>query len=100
MLGILSPYLSLPDEGKIVEAALRTIPFPGWVVNWDYELGSNEEGGPAVWVDLFAEEGAQAREFGRAASQLIPKIRQAIDSEGVNRWPYVRIRTAAEHKAR
>ncbi len=99
MLEILSPYLPLRDEGKNVEAALRTIPFPVWVVNWDYELGSNEEGGPAVWVDLFAEEGAPSREFGRAASQLIPKIRQALDREGISRWPYVRIRTAAEHKA-
>jgi hypothetical protein len=98
ILEILESYLPLPDEGRRVEAALRTIPFPGWVVNWDYELGSNEEGSPAVWVDLFVEEGAPSREFGRTASQLIPKIRQAIEAESVSRWPYIRIRTATEHK--
>ena len=100
ILEILAPYLPSPDEGKRVEAAFRTISFPAWVVNWDYELGSDEDGGPALWVDLFAEEGATSREFGRAASQLIPRIRQCLDGQGISRWPYVRIRTAAEHKSR
>jgi len=98
ILEILQPYLPMPDEAKKVEKALRGVTFPAWVVNWDYELGSDEEGGPAVWVNLFAEEGAPRSEFGRFASQIIPKIRLSLSTEGVNRWPYVRLRTATEHK--
>jgi hypothetical protein len=99
MLSILTPYLAQPEEAEQVGRAVRSVEFPLWVANWDYELGSDEEGNPAVWVDLFAEEGAPSREFGRAASQLIPKIRQRLNETGVNRWPYLRIRTVAEHKA-
>src|SRR5205823_5336662 len=43
ILTILEPYLPLPDEGRSVEAALRTVKFPAWVVNWDYELGSDAD---------------------------------------------------------
>ncbi len=98
ILEILQPYLPMPDEARKVEKALRGVTFPPWVVNWDYELGSDEEGGPAVWVNVFAGDGAPRSDFGRFASQIIPKIRQALSTEGINRWPYVRLRTAAEHK--
>ncbi len=102
ILDLLGPYLQTPEEDAKVEKAIDNLQsgaLPTWVVNWDYELGSDEEGGPAVWINLFVEEGAPSREFGRTASQLIPKLRQALTAQGVTRWPYVRIRTAAEHKA-
>ncbi len=89
ILEIMAPYLPVPDEAEQVEAALRSVEFPPWVVNWDYELGSDEEGGPAVWVNVFVEEGAPRSDFGRFALRISPKIRQALSAEGVNRWPYV-----------
>jgi hypothetical protein len=98
ILTILQPYLPVPDESRRVEKALRGVAFPSWVVNWDYELGSDEEGEPAVWVIVFAEDGAPRSEFGRFALQIIPKIRQAFSTEGVSRWPFVRLRTATEYK--
>ncbi len=85
ILELLQTYLPMPDEAKKVEKALRGVTFPPWLVNWDYELDSDEEGGPAVWVNVFAEEGASRSEFGRFALQIIPKIRQALLTEGVNR---------------
>ncbi len=99
ILQILEPYLPMPHEAKNVEKALRGVTFPSWVVNWDYELGSDQDGGPAVWVNVFTEEGAPRSEFGRFAARIIPKIRQALSSEGVDRWPYVRVRSATEHKS-
>jgi hypothetical protein len=99
IIEILQPYLPMPEEANRVEGALRTVAFPAWVVNWDYELGSDEEGGPAAWVNIFAEDGAPRNDFGRFALQIIPKIRQAFSTAGVDRWPYVRLRTAAEHKS-
>jgi hypothetical protein len=98
IVNILSPYLPTPEESKKVEKALRNVPFPPWVVNWDYELGSSEEGDPAVWVNVFAEGTVARSDYGRFGSQIIPKIRQALAAEGVRRWPYVRLRTATEYK--
>jgi hypothetical protein len=98
ILNILSPYLPTPEESKKVEKALRTVPFPPWVVNWDYELGSSEEGDAAVWVNIFAEGNVARSDYGRFGSQYIPKIRRALAAQGVQRWPYVRLRTATEYK--
>jgi hypothetical protein len=98
LLEVLQPYPPMTDEATRVAAALGRVTFPSWVVNWDYEFGADEEGSPAVWVNVFAVEGAPRREFGRFALQITPQIWRALSTEGVNRWPYVRLRTAAEHK--
>jgi hypothetical protein len=100
ILEILEPYLPLADEAKKVEEALAGVDFPPWVVNWDYQLGSDSEGGAAVWVDVFADEQTvPMAQVGRAASELTGKVRQALSDSGVNRWPYIRMKTALEHKA-
>jgi len=99
ILEILAPYLPVPDEAERVEAALRSVDFPPWVVNWDYELASDSDGTAAVWVNVFADEQAVPRtQLGRAASELTSKVREALDSHQIRRWPYVRLRTALEHK--
>jgi hypothetical protein len=99
MLQILMPYLPTPQDGDKVEEALKSVDFPSWVVNWDYELESDEDGAPGVWVNLYADESSAPRkEFGRVASQVTMKIREALSKVGSTRWPYVRMRTAVEHK--
>jgi len=100
ILEILQPYLPTPQEGGKVEDALKAIAFPSWVVNWDYELGSDSDGIPSVWVNIFADENrVPLNQLGRFASELTTKVRQALTASGISRWPYVRLRTAAEHKA-
>ena len=37
-------------------------------------------------------------DYGRFISQIIPKIRQSLAAEGVQMWPYIRLRTALEYK--
>jgi hypothetical protein len=99
ILEILAPYMPVPDEAEQVEAALRSVEFPPWVVNWDYELASDSDGTSAVWVNVFADEQAvPKKQLGRAASELTSKVREALDSHQISRWPYVRLRTALEHK--
>jgi hypothetical protein len=99
ILKILEPYLPVPDEAKQVESALRDVEFPPWVVNWDYELASDSDGVAAVWVNVFADEQAVPKgQLGRAASELTSRVRQAFDGKQVRRWPYIRMRTALEHK--
>jgi hypothetical protein len=100
MLQILSPYIPLPEEAKRVENAIRKVAFPEWVVNWDYELGSDAEGDEVVWVNVFADEKAVPRSrLAREASDLTNKVRQAFNEAGVGRWPYIRMGTVLEHKA-
>jgi hypothetical protein len=100
MLEILQPYLPAPDEGEKLARALRSVELPPWVVNWDYELGRDDTGGPAVWVNLVADQSAATpAEFGRLASRLTQKLLQALSAAGVSRWPYIRVRTAAEYKS-
>ncbi len=99
ILEILKPYLPIPDEGRRVEEALRNVEFPSWVVNWDYELASDSDGVAAVWVNVFADERAvPSSQLGRAASELTSKVRQALNNHEIHRWPYIRLRTAKEHK--
>lgn len=99
IVSLLDPYLPAPREGETIEAALKKVQFPSWVVNWDYELGTDEEGAPIIWINLFADEStAPRKEFGRTASHLNRKIHDALAAAGNVRWPYIRMRTAVEHK--
>jgi hypothetical protein len=99
ILEILDPYMPVPDEAKQVETALRDVEFPTWVVNWDYELASDSDGVAAVWVNVFADEQAVPKgRLGPAASELTSRVREAFDQKLIDRWPYIRMRTAQEHK--
>jgi hypothetical protein len=100
ILTILGNYLPSHEEASGIRSALATLDFPPWVLNWDYEVGSDEDGVPAVWVTLYADERAvPPDQFGRRASEMIPKLRSALVAAGIRRWPYIRMRTAREYKA-
>lgn len=100
MLEILAPYLPVAEEARRIEKVLQGVGFPSWVVNWDFELGSDSEGASAVWVNVFAdEERAPLKQAGKFASELTTKIRMAFAASGIDRGPYIRMRTASEHKA-
>jgi hypothetical protein len=97
---ILGNYLPSHEEANRVRTALASLDFPPWVLNWDYEVGSDEDGVPAVWVTLYTDERVIAPEqLGRRASEMIPKLRSALTAAAIRRWPYIRMRTAREHKA-
>lgn len=97
---ILEPYLPAPGEGGRVEAALRRVDFPQWVLNWDYELGSDQQGDAAVWVDIFVDRRLfSPSQIATMAPQMTRAIHQALSANGVSRWPYLRFRTDAEHRS-
>lgn len=103
MRDILAPYVSIPEEARKVEKALAEVgkEFPTWVINWDYELGSDSDDAAAVWVNVFADNStAPIPQLGRYASDWTTKIRTSLTVAGIDRWPYVRVRTGDEHKAR
>ena len=99
-LQVLGPYLPARDEEVQVRDVLAGLDFPTWVVNWDYELESDEDGVAALWVMVFVDDTVPPDQYGRRATELIPRLRTALASAGIHRWPYVRMRTAKEHKSR
>ncbi len=99
ILEILAGYMPTDDEELQIRNALAKLDYPSWVRNWDFESGSNEDGEPSVWVTLYADEGAVSPQLlGRRATEMIPKIRAALRSAGVRRWPYLRVWTALEYQ--
>jgi hypothetical protein len=99
ILNLLDPYLPMPQEGQQVEEALKRVTLPPWMVSWNYELANDDEGAPAVWINFFVDDdNAPRKELGRFATQLTMQIQAALSAQGSARWPYVRMRTAAEHK--
>ena len=100
VLKIIEPYLPTHEEGKVVEMALRGIQYPDWVVTWDYELGSDEDGTPAVWLNVYAdEETAPKGKMGLEAARLTQELRKKLTEARISRWPYVRLRSAQKQKA-
>ncbi len=100
ILTILGNYLPSHEEAMQIRTALGRLDFPPWVLNWDYEVGSDEDDAPGVWITLYADEKAvPPDQFGRRASEMIPKLRSALTAAGIRRWPYIRMRTGREHKA-
>ncbi len=103
MLEILDPYLPISDEARKIEKALAEVgkEFPAWVLNWDFELGDDADGAAAVWVNIFADDlTAPIPQLGKYASEWTTKVRKALSSLGIARWPFMRIRTGGEHKSR
>jgi hypothetical protein len=100
ILAVVESYLPEQHEMEEIRTTLGHVNFPPWILNWDYEVGSDEEGVPVLWVTLYADESAiPADQFGRRALEVIPAVRSALAEAGIRRWPYVRVRTAREHKA-
>jgi hypothetical protein len=100
ILTILDFYLPDHEEAAAIRTALGTVDFPPWVLNWDFEVDSDEFGSPTVWVTLYADERAiPPEQYGRSTLDLLPKLRLALTAAGIRRWPYIRMRTALEHKA-
>lgn len=100
ILTILGNYLPNYEEASQIQAALATLDYPQWVLNWDYALGSDQEGDPAIWITLYADEQAiPPDQYGRGVLEMIPKFRSALKDAGIRRWPYIRLRTEREYKA-
>jgi hypothetical protein len=98
---LLDNYLPSHEEANQIQTALAKVDFPSWLLNWDYEVGSDAEGDPAVYITLYADETAiPPDQYGKKVSEMIPKFRAALTTAGVRRWPYVRLRTSREYKTR
>jgi hypothetical protein len=100
MLKILKPYLPEGGEIKQVRDALEKITFPEGVLSYEFELGDDSTGDPAVWVWVVVDERLDdTKAFLPMTLEIEDKIRKALAAAGSTRWPYVLFRTAAEQRA-
>jgi len=100
LMQILERYLAYPDEVAAIEQGLaKLLPLPDWIVNWDFELHSDSEDVPAVYLTLYVDEDkAPLKDLGREASELSSKLRWILHANGLTQWPYVRFQSVSEHK--
>jgi hypothetical protein len=100
ILRIMEPYLPTSDETRRLRAAMSELPFPPEVLTWEFEFGRDSTGEAAVWIWVLVDDAAanDAR-FTTTSDRLQREIRQSLQRTGLDRWPYVRFRTASEQKA-
>ena len=100
IIEILDPYLSMHPEAQRIQEALETVEFPYPVANWDYKIGENHVGDPAVWVTIFVDERVNpARKLGRFPLELTHEIRHAFSDFKIDRLPYIRMGGVFEQMA-
>jgi len=100
MIELLQPYLPTQGELEQVRDALESVQFPEFVLSWDFELGEDSTGDPAVWVWVIVRDDAADRpDFTKVSTGVEWKIREAFVAKGLGRWPFVRFRTASEQRA-
>jgi hypothetical protein len=100
VLAILEPYLPTREEERETWEALQAVGLPNGVQIGDFELISDSDGDPAVRVTVFVDETViPGSQLGRLISALSLKFRAALSAAGIKRWPFIRLRTFAEHMA-
>ncbi|MFO0958438.1 MAG: hypothetical protein U0800_13575 [Isosphaeraceae bacterium] len=96
---ILKPYCPDRDDFLKIQQFLGKFPYPSYVITYDFEIGSDSTGDPALWIYLIVEdsmaEDANAMEQFRRLDQ---ELHDAIRDAGIARWPYINFRTATEQK--
>jgi hypothetical protein len=100
ILNILETYFPSGGELRQIRDALEMITFPDAVLTWNFELGADSTGDPAVWVWIFVDsETATSENFTQLANDIQHRVRESLTTAGVMRWPYIRFRTASEQRA-
>jgi hypothetical protein len=100
VMEILRPYLISPGEPEKIRDVLKRIPYPPFVLTWDYVIDLDSTGDPGVWIYIFVDDDApKAADFHTETNEIPRRIRTAFADAGIDYWPYVRIRTASEQRA-
>lgn len=88
-----------PDLRRIIDV-IRSVPWPDYVFGADFRLGNDSTGDPAVWIWLLLNDDVEIES--RAVQDELGRVRRAyldeIQKAGINRWPYVSVRTRSETK--
>jgi len=100
ILRIMEAYLPTTEEVRRLRAAMREVHFPPGALTWEFEFGQDSSGDPAVWIWVVVDDAAvDEATFANATTRFSREIRGMLQKVGLDRWPYVRLRTASEQKS-
>ena len=102
ILDLLQPYLT-PESRTVREAiwrAWRDEHARDWMPTFDYELGEDWTGDPAIriWLILNDDVDVEADDTREKLSRLRTLIRKELRATGVGRWPYTSVWTLSDAK--
>jgi hypothetical protein len=73
---------------------------PAWVKELRFETGNDASGDPALWIWVEVEDVAAKKDVLTANFEQVRELLEgAVRSLGVERWPYIRLRTVSEQQA-
>lgn len=85
------------EDTKQVQEAIEKLKLelPKEVVDFEYEIGLDSTGDPALWIWLILEQSEDAWSRENRA-ELRERIDKTLRDVGVARWPYIRFRGVEE----
>lgn len=89
------------DLQRIVDVT-RHIERPKYLLGTDFRIGIDSTDDPAVWIRFIVPDDAEIESptFQAETNQLREAFRTAILRAGIDRWPYITVRTKSEVKDR
>jgi hypothetical protein len=77
-----------------------SLEFPRAVLTWEFEIGADSTDDPALWLWIIVDDAvADDSDFPRFTMLIQDRIRRALRERRIERWPYIRFRTASEQRA-
>ena len=97
---LLRPYRTPESRAvrQVLWAAWEAEQARSWIPTFDYQLDEDSTGDPAirVWLILEHDTDREDAEKRKALNRLELLFRVKLQEEGIERWPYVRVRTRSE----
>lgn len=100
---LLHPYRT-PESRRVLdtlwgawqEEAVRDV--RQWIPTFDYQLGEDSSGEPAVWVWLILNDDVdiEAADTRGGLSRLRLLIHARFQDAGIDRWPYIGVRSCSD----
>lgn len=87
-------------ETARIEAALKAVPWPKFVTGHEWKLDYDWTGEWAIWVWIVVTDYKDVERNRAAWAELRSAIREALPANGVDLWPYIRVRAENEHPTR
>ena len=97
---LLRPYRTPESRtiGEVVRAVWKDEQVQSWIPTFDYQLDTDWSGEPAVriWFILNDDVEIEAPNVSETLSRIRALIRMRLQDAGIDRWPFVGIRTCSD----
>ena len=95
---ILAPHFGEEPDLRRMADATRGIQWPEYVLWSDVRLGNDSTGDPAAWIWLVLKDDVEIEsgEVQDELARLREAYRNALQRGGIDRWPYISVRTRSE----